>query len=415
MESTETGENFTIPSWLNAEFISDIVSTEKGVDISVIDFDVKDVVPKGDNFLSTLYRITVKYKEIKEGSTAQYSFIVKALPEGEMMMKFLSEVNGFHKELNIYTIALPAIYRFLKQAKGQLHSLAPRCLPCKKENVIVMEDLKQLGYKMAVRQEGLDINQCKITLRALARLHAGSFAVYKYDPSIMDLFKEGMYKESRKSMQTLLNININSLASKVETWEGYEHFAQKLRKLAPTALDRMIEIVTPKKNSLNVLNHGDCWVNNILFRYSPESGQVEDVRFVDFQFARFSSPALDLQYFICYCPNDEVRFKQEDTLLEEYYSELSDNFRALNLESDLISLQELKDEFYEKDIFGLFNACTVLSAVLAQKEDMPAMGGIKEDHVVKTGKSIFDKAYTGSKYRGVLQKLLLRYEKKGLI
>ena len=413
-----SSERFTFPSWINTEFISEILFKERGVDTSVLRFNFEDVVPKGDNFLSTLFRLDVEYKETKEGDTKHYFMILKALPESEMMLKFLSELDGFRKELCMYTTVFPAIYRIMKEAKGHVHVLSPRCLYSDEESLIVLEDLKQFGYKMAVRQEGLDLEHCRITLRALARLHAASFALYKSDPSIMDVFEEGMFKdtvENRKFRQSLFNVNINSLASKVETWDGYERFGPKLRELIPTAVDSMIEAVTPKENSFNVLNHGDCWVNNMLFRYCPQTGKVEDMRFVDFQVARFTSPALDLQYFIINSATDDLRFNQMEDLLEEYYSELADFMKALKLEAHLISLQKLKDEYHEKDMFGLLNACTVLCLVLAQKDDIPHMGNIKKDHAEKSGQSLLDKAYSGKRYREVFQKLLIYYENKGVI
>ncbi|KAJ9583829.1 hypothetical protein L9F63_021832, partial [Diploptera punctata] len=161
-------------------------------------------------------------------------------------------------------------------------------------------------------------------------------------------------------------------------------YLKSLRKISSTALEKMVEIVMPKKDGFNVLNHGDCWVNNMLFRYNSETGKVEDIRLLDFQIARYSSPALDLQYFMCNCPNDEVRFQHRDTLLEEYYSELADYCKSMGLESELISFKQLKEEFEEKNFFGLITACTVLRLMLAEKEDVPDLKNMTEDNFEDT-------------------------------
>lgn len=43
--------------------------------------------------------------------------------------------------------------------------------------LLVMEDLAPLGFRMACRMAGLDLDHCILALRGLARFHASSVAV----------------------------------------------------------------------------------------------------------------------------------------------------------------------------------------------------------------------------------------------
>ena len=65
-----------------------------------------------------------------------------------------------------------------------------------------------------------------------------------------------------------------------------------------------MEMVRPK-NSFAVICHGDLWLSNILFKYgatynesSGEDAKPTEVKFIDFQSARFASLATDLVLFL---------------------------------------------------------------------------------------------------------------------
>ncbi|XP_069676294.1 uncharacterized protein [Periplaneta americana] len=422
MGSTNVDESVTIPSWMNNEFLSEILSKEKKREISVRHFHAKLAVPKGDNYLSTLYRVTVEYSDSEADSCIKnYNIIIKGLPVGELLQQFLADMKGFEKEQQIYGVTFPAMYRIMEEKfpKDKFRPLSAKCLPCNLPNTLVLEDLQRLGYKMANRQKGLDVEHCRMAVRALARLHAASVALYKNDPNSMDMFGEEFFVDNerkRQQMSTHFKMNMENLASKVETWTGYEHYADRIRALIPNAIDQMIEITKPKKNSFNALNHGDCWVNNMMFKYCPDTGKLQDIRFVDFQLARFSSPVLDLQYFLCMSSNDSVRFQQRDHLLEEYHAELSDSLSCLDLDPEMFTLQQLKDEFEASECFGLLTTCNVLCAMLAQKDEVPDFSELKEESL-ESGEQQhpMESALSGKRFREVFQTFLVHYDNKGLL
>lgn len=107
----------------------------------------------------------------------------------------------------------------------------------------------------------------------------------------------------------------------------------------------MVGLVSPKE-SLAVLCHGDCWTNNFLFQYTQD-GSISEVRrdyikesykckkitrdwfllifkvsMVDFQLARYGSPALDLVSLLYCCTSVELRKQYLPELLEEYYDSI---------------------------------------------------------------------------------------------
>lgn len=66
---------------------------------------------------------------------------------------------------------------------------------------------------------------------------------------------------------------------------GYERFSPKLMKLHDNFADIILNVVKANyEDDIRVLNHGDLWVNNFLFKYDDKTKKPRDVVFVSFLF-----------------------------------------------------------------------------------------------------------------------------------
>ncbi|PSN29205.1 hypothetical protein C0J52_28299 [Blattella germanica] len=160
---------------------------------------------------------------------------------------------------------------------------------------IVLEDIKEQGFRLADRIRGLDVKHCTLALRALARYNAASAVLHKNNPKILEPFYESAYNEVTVShLKGIFEEGIRNIAREVEKWPGYnDRFAKKIFKLAEQCMDFLVNSTIRDDKEFNALTHGDFWVNNMMFRYN-EQQQVEDVRFVDYQFCQFANPAHDI-------------------------------------------------------------------------------------------------------------------------
>jgi hypothetical protein len=407
------------PRWLDDEFIQDVLrSREEYSAVCVVKSEVQLAVGKGENYSSTTYRVAVEFKGRKNNEeTEMTGLIIKMLSAVESMVKFLTELKSFEKETELYQITVPAMFNFLQQnTQGrEVQHWTPFCYKTSRPHTLVLEDLMTLHCKMANRHDRLDLLHCTLALKGLAKFHAASVALYDKNPNCMADYVENMYNEkNRHFFVNFMTSAINALADVVERWYGFEKYGDKLRGVLPTYWDRIANIVKPVPDSLSVLTHGDFWVNNMMFHYCPETGKPDQVRLIDFQIASYSTPVLDLQYFIHTSASEPERSEYTEHLLQVYHTELRDTLQTLGCDHHIYTFEQLKKEYEDRLFFGLITACTVLSVVLADPAEAFDMQNVREDGSQIDPKSV-EKTYSGSRYKEAFQKLLPQFERKGLL
>lgn len=109
-----------------------------------------------------------------------------------------------------------------------------------------------------------------------------------------------------------------------------------------------ISIAEPMKNGLQVLAHGDFWLNNMMFR------EDQDVLFLDFQGCCWGSPALDLQYFMASSVHNDIKIDRFDELMKFYYDELIESLKKLKYDKEIPTFEEFEADMLEKGAMGEF-------------------------------------------------------------
>lgn len=325
----------------------------------------------GDNYCSQIYRVRIFFQRSDE-PLENVSVIVKSIPVTEGM-QFLLDLKVFLKEKIFYNIMLPRMEILLDNTKlgGRLYHSAKEPI-----NTLVFEDLSSLGYIMANREKGLDLEHCLMVMKKLGQLHGVSLVMQKKDPDCMKTFHSGFLSEEgvngSKTFETIFKTSFDALTKLVSTWKGYESITKKLQKYASNFKQNLIDTQLPIPGELKVLNHGDLWVNNFLFKYNTKDNKtkrlVEDVVFVDFQMSVYGSPGFDLNYFFFTSMQLDVLKEKREELLMSYHKSMCDILKAYNYEN-IPSFKEILIEVRRREKFGFFASYGVFPAISMNKSD----------------------------------------------
>lgn len=152
-------------------------------------------------------------------------------------------------------------------------------------------------------------------------------------------------------------------------------------------------------------------VNNYMFKY--EEGKPSDVIFVDYQLCYFSSPGIDLNYFLNTSPRTDVRENKFDDILDGYYANFSSVLSDLN-HKNIPCKSTFKKELLNREFYGFMAAVGVLPIVLLDKEtsknsNLEAMGD--ED----AGAKLRHAMYFGEKFQHAMKFLLPIFDRNNVL
>ncbi|EDW81307.1 uncharacterized protein Dwil_GK11996 [Drosophila willistoni] len=409
-----------VPVWLNESQFVDILKANVPQFSKIRSFTVKPAMGAGENYATLMLRVTIDV-ELTDKQTKNVSYMMKVAHDSPEMQQMLQLANFFVSENAAYTEVLPKLDELYK-SKGIDIKFAPSAYKLdaseepKLANTVVMYDLGQDGYGNLNRLECLDLDQTKFALRKLAQFHAAGARFVEVHGLYCDMFLYGMFgtnKELGKMfMEQFMGPLFKLFLKNLSTYKDGEKYRQKFEKFFSELGTEIFNLIEYNPDEFNVLNHGDCWLNNLLFKKGPNQ-ELLDMIFVDFQNPKYGSPAQDLLYFIFTSVKIEHKLKDFDFLIRYYYEQLVEQLNVLGYEGRQPSLRELHMQLYKYGTWAVTASFMVLPVVILDPNSAATMENFIGDS--EAGDKFKNLLYSNPRYREQIEQIMPWLDNRGLL
>uniref|UniRef100_A0A1B6BY66 CHK kinase-like domain-containing protein n=1 Tax=Clastoptera arizonana TaxID=38151 RepID=A0A1B6BY66_9HEMI len=127
---------------------------------------------------------------------------------------------------------------------------------------------------------------------------------------------------------------------------------------------------------MDVLNHGDYWTNNILFRCDNE-GNICQTKLIDFQLVVYGTYVIDLHYFTWSSISPCVRKQRLDELYSIYLETWNNSLERYGCE-ERISVEDFKIEMEATLLYGFFIVFCPLNILYSELEKDSISNGVEK-------------------------------------
>ncbi|XP_042221401.1 uncharacterized protein LOC121865911, partial [Homarus americanus] len=272
--TTETTKSAGPQNNITETYVEKVLKADKGNDAQLTSWSIKDFTQKGDNYATVVTSVSVNFS--LHGQNQSVSYVVKINPQRDLGKDF-SDMFGaiFRKEAEFYEKIIPLLnselttlgLRQLRMAKWYYSFLEEG------REMIFLEDLRPRGYQMFDRRKGMDVPHATLVLQELARMHAASRFLQARTPDqdLLDKFKTiktdwlNCTDSGGQMFHNMISTHFSIAEELLHKVEGYEVAEQWIIKNKGDC-SSILASQLMRNAKFDVICHGDCWNNNLLFR-----------------------------------------------------------------------------------------------------------------------------------------------------
>lgn len=232
---------------------------------------------------------------------------------------------------------------------------------------------------------------------------------------MVEMHHECLHINTDSPFEEPIRKTYHRFGTEAEKWEGFKEIGQKFQKYSSNYNDIGSEIFPsiPDPDGFNVLNHGDMWLCNIMFKEDAITGKSEDVIMIDYSLSYWGKPGLDLSYFLFSSSTENVSEEDWDNLLMYYHSVLVSTLKKLNYRKEIPRFFDIYTNFL---FVGQFTCgCTLEIASIRQLVDLShaQLSNMLDD--CPEADTFRETLATNPKFRVSAERLLKYFHRKGFL
>ncbi|KAK3876037.1 hypothetical protein Pcinc_019132 [Petrolisthes cinctipes] len=358
--------------------------------VSVISHSVRNATKPGESFNAELILLDIQATLRRSSEDAseekEYNLVVKFLTQDPLSTELIKRC-GYHiKELKMYSEVVQELNRFQATHAGDKYPLhLPEFIYGKctdKEYVLVMQNVKVLGYETNPKIEGLDFKHAKLAVSHIARLHAVSYA---YDKEHNFLEKFPCFEFSTAISTFFKPVVWASLANCIaflKSKKTYDDMVQKLEKGRTNLPVKFAALWDDQsRHKFLSLTHGDFWNSNLMYKHvcGDENGEktIESLILIDWQIAQWNNPVFDLHYLLNTSTSYEMRRDHAEEILRHYHTTFTEATTKMGTPVSNWNYEQFKAEFERTSLVGFLMGMCLIQGTLSKAGENINRGGSK--------------------------------------
>ncbi|XP_044265725.1 uncharacterized protein LOC123012030 [Tribolium madens] len=346
---------------------------------NVADFSVKIVgnSEKGDGYMGDIVFIEVNTPE------KQHNLVLKCSKRSKALREKVPVKSIFLNESFVYEKLQPTFLQFQNDHNCEKPFVSyPKCYGSfisDDMEVIILENLKKSGFELWPKKEPLSRKLVDLVVTEYGKYHAISVAMREKQPekfqelaeTVIDVFEEfykvesvdGLYTTAIEDSYNLLKGEIDDKI--LEKWRNFQNNVGFILK----NLDKGFE-------GLKVILHGDCWNNNFMYLFEDgDHNRPLKVAILDWQIARYTTPILDLSYFLFACVS-EKDLENLDDILDTYFDSFTRHLKSLGISEPefLYPKSEFLKDWKRFCKYGIMMSALLMKIVSTDKDEVIDIG-----------------------------------------
>ncbi|CAH0387195.1 unnamed protein product [Bemisia tabaci] len=342
--------------------------------VKFLEFKIDKNYAAADQFASSIYFGDV-ILETEIGDRVTQSVVVKAQAGGKLAdtNDLFSRNIQLHNESLFYAEILPLLCQ--SDPSGTISGIFPRFFYAHivdgnpMQDLLIFENVQKRGYKLSPWKAFNDYAHIKLSLEWLGKFHATSLVCKKKFSrqlkEVVSKMLESHWTEKKLAKDdAFFRENCKRGILPLQNNPNYKDRLKDLSALVERANLSMAKIVAPYE-PLSLICHGDFCRNNIFYEYDAD-GKPCAVIFFDMATLRYSSPAIDLSFYLFMNSSPEVRSDHWMEILQTYYTSLTSNPELDSGETP--SFEDFQLDLRRRGFYGYAHASFFLPLMLTGKK-----------------------------------------------